>query len=62
VDISKIILYLIAGTIAFMSAIVIIFKGVDAMPYDWVGVAGAVFFIWASWAMSRYASAAHPHG
>ena len=51
--VGKIVMYIIAITIVVCSAAVILFKGVDAMPYDWIGVAGAVVFVVAALAMTR---------
>ena len=52
-NIGRIVMYIIAITIFLCSAGVIIFKGVDAMPYDWYGVAGAIVFVVAALAMTR---------
>ena len=51
--VGKIVMYIIAITLFVCSVCVIVFKGVDAMPYDWIGVAGAVVFIVAALAMTR---------
>ena len=44
-DVGKIIMGIIAGTLVACSAIVLIFKGVDAMPFGIIGVIGAAVFV-----------------
>jgi hypothetical protein len=46
-------MYIIAITLIVCSVAVIVFKGVDAMPFGWFGVAGAVVFVLAALAMTR---------
>ena len=61
VDVGKIVMYIIAVTIVVMTAIVLIFKGVNAMPFDWIGVVGAVVFTVAALAMTRYQAPPPPN-
>jgi hypothetical protein len=51
--VGKIVMYIIAITLIVCSVAVIVFKGVDAMPFGWYGVAGAVVFVLAALAMTR---------
>jgi hypothetical protein len=55
-QVGKTVMYIIAITIAVCSTAVIVFKGVDAMPYDWIGVIGAAVFTLAALAMTRVES------
>lgn len=59
VDVGKPIMYIIAATIAVCTALVLVAKGVDAMPFGWIGVVGAVIFLVAAIAMTRIAPT-HP--
>ncbi len=52
--VSTIVMYTIALTIALCSIIVLVFKGVDAMPYDAVGIVGAVVFVAVAIGMAQY--------
>jgi hypothetical protein len=54
--VGRIVMWIIAITLFLCSAGVIIFKGVETMPYDWIGVFGAAFFIVAAVAMTRIPS------
>jgi hypothetical protein len=53
VDVGKLIMYVIATTILVCTAMVLVFKGVDAMPFNWVGLVGAVLFFAAALGMTR---------
>jgi hypothetical protein len=53
VEVSQIIMRVIAGTIALCTIAVIAFKGVDYMPFKWIGVVGAAIFFSISLAMTR---------
>ncbi len=53
VEVSQIIMKVIAGTIAVCTIAVVAFKGVDYMPFKWIGVIGALVFISISLAMTR---------
>jgi hypothetical protein len=45
VDISRLIMYVIAITLVVCTAGVLLYHGsVDGMPYGWVGLGGAVLF------------------
>jgi len=55
-QVGKIVMVIIAVTLVLCSVGVILFKGVDAMPYDWVGVIGAALFAIAALAMTRIPS------
>lgn len=45
-DISKTIMYIIAGTIAVCTVLVVSLHGVSGLPFDWAGlVVAAVFFL-----------------
>lgn len=52
-EVSQIIMKVIAGTIALCTVAVVAFKGVDYMPFKWIGVIGALVFISISLAMTR---------
>lgn len=52
-NVGRIVMYIIAATIVVCSVGVILFKGVNAMPFDWYGVAGAIVFTVAALAMTR---------
>jgi hypothetical protein len=52
-NVGKIVMYIIAITLIVCSVCVILFKGVDAMPFDWYGVAGAVLLTVGALAMTR---------
>jgi hypothetical protein len=54
--VGRIVMWIIAITLFVCSAGVIIFKGIEAMPYDWIGVIGAAIFIVAAIAMTRVPS------
>jgi hypothetical protein len=53
VEVSRIIMFIIASTLFVCAGMVIAFKGVHAMPYTWVGVVGAVIFMAGALAMTR---------
>ncbi len=55
-NVGRIVMWIIAITLFLCSAGVIIFKGVEAMPYDWIGVIGSAVFIVAAIAMTRIPS------
>ena len=52
-DVGKLIMYVIATTILVCTAMVLVFKGIDAMPFNWVGLVGAVLFFAAALGMTR---------
>jgi hypothetical protein len=54
--VGRIVMWIIAITLFLCSAGVIIFKGIDGMPYDWIGVIGSAIFIVAAIAMTRVPS------
>ena len=43
--VSVFIMYTIAVTIVMCNVIVILAKGVDAMPFDYLGIVGSVVFV-----------------
>ena len=47
-------MYMIAITIVVCNVIVLLAKGVDAMPFDILGVIGSVVFIAAAIGMAQY--------
>ena len=52
--VSVFVMYLIAITIVVCNAIVLLAKGVDAMPFGFIGVIGSLVFIAAAVAMAQY--------
>ncbi len=52
--VSVFVMYTIAITIVVCNAIVLLAKGVDAMPFGIIGVIGSVVFAAAAIAMARY--------
>ena len=52
-DVGKLIMYVIATTILVCTAMVLVFEGVDAMPFNWIGLIGAAIFFLAALAMTR---------
>ena len=54
--VGSIVMYIIAITLVVCTAGVLIFYGVDAMPYDWIGVIGAALFTVAAIAVARFAA------
>jgi hypothetical protein len=48
------VMYVIAITIVVCNAIVLLAKGVDAMPFGVIGVIGSLVFIAAALAMAQY--------
>ena len=54
--VGSIVMYIIAITLVVCTAGVLIFYGVDAMPYDWIGVIGAALFAIAALATARFAA------
>jgi hypothetical protein len=54
--VGMIVMWIIAITLVVCTVGVILFKGVDAMPYDWIGVIGAAIFTVAAIAMTRIES------
>ena len=52
--VSVIVMYTIAITIVVCNVIVILAKGVDAMPFDCFGIIGSVVFIAAALGMAQY--------
>ena len=52
--VSVIIMYVIAGMIIACTALVLAFKGVNAMPYDAIGLVGAGVFTAAALGMAQY--------
>jgi hypothetical protein len=60
VDISRIVMYVIAATLVLCSAGVILYHGsVDGMPYGWVGLGGAVIFTLVALGFTRIRHDAH---
>ena len=57
--VSVIIWYIIAAMIVACTALVLLAKGVKAMPFDYIGVVGAVLFTVAALAMSRHVKRQH---
>jgi hypothetical protein len=58
-DLGKIIMYIIASTILVCTLMVLAFKGVNAMPFNWIGVVGAGVFLVAALAMTRITPPEH---
>jgi hypothetical protein len=54
--VGAIVMWIIAITLVVCTAGVLLFKGVNAMPYDWIGVIGAAIFAVAAVAMTRIPS------
>jgi small-conductance mechanosensitive channel len=52
--VSVFVMYTIAVTIVVCNVIVILAKGVDAMPFDYLGIVGSVVFIAAAIGMAQY--------
>ena len=52
-DVGKLIMYVIATTILVCTVMVLAFKGVSAMPFNWIGLIGAVLFFAAAVGMTR---------
>ena len=52
--VSVFVMYLIAVTIVVCDAIVLLAKGVDAMPFGVIGILGSLVFIVAALAMAQY--------
>ncbi len=52
-DLSRLVMYIIAGTIVVCSAIVMLLNGPDGMPYEWYGIAIAALFVAISLAFTR---------
>jgi hypothetical protein len=52
-QVSRIIMFILAGTILFFMAIVLVFKGVDAMPHHYIGVVFSVVLAAGALAMTR---------
>jgi hypothetical protein len=52
--VSVFVMYLIAVTIVVCDAIVLLAKGVDAMPFGVIGIIGSLAFIVAALAMAQY--------
>ncbi len=48
------VMYVIAGTFIVCNAIVLLAKGVDAMPFGIIGVLGSLVFVVAALAMAQY--------
>ena len=51
--VSRAILYIIAGTIVLCTVIVLAFKGISGMPFEWIGVIGAIALVAVSLALTR---------
>ena len=51
--VSHIAMYILAITLILCVAIVLVFKGIDAMPHQWLGVAIAGVLVVAALAMTR---------
>ena len=54
--VGSIVMYIIAITLVVCTRACSIFYGVDAMPYDWIGVIGAAIFTVAALATARFAA------
>jgi hypothetical protein len=48
------VMHLIAGTIIAGNVLVILAKGVDAMPFDYIGIVGSAVFVAAAFGMAHY--------
>lgn len=46
-------MFILAGTILFFTAVVLIFKGVDDMPHHYIGLAFALVLAGGALAMTR---------
>lgn len=46
-------MFILAGVILFFMAVVLVFKGVDAMPHHYIGVVFAVVLAGCALAMTR---------
>jgi hypothetical protein len=52
-QISRIIMFILAGTILFFTAVVLVFKGIDDMPHHYIGLAFALVLSAGALAMTR---------
>jgi amino acid transporter len=52
--VSVFVMYLIAGTFVVCDAIVLLAKGMDALPFGVIGLIGSLCFIVAALAMAQY--------
>ena len=52
--VSVFVMYLIAGTFVVCDAIVLLAKGLDALPFGAIGLIGSFCFIVAALAMAQY--------
>jgi hypothetical protein len=52
--VSVIVMYIIAGTFVLMTALVLVAKGLDAMPFGIWGLIGALLFTIAAVLMAQY--------
>ena len=60
VDISRLIMYVIATTLVVCTAIVLLYHGgVGGMPFGWVGLVGAVVFTVVALGFTRVRHDAH---
>jgi ABC-type proline/glycine betaine transport system permease subunit len=59
--VSKWVMYIIATTIAVCTLGVIVFKGVDSMPHNAIGIVGAAVFFVAALAMAQYVQRESDH-
>ena len=57
--VSVIIWYIIAGMIVACTALVMLAKGIKAMPFDSIGLIGAILFTVAAVAMAQYVKRQH---
>ncbi len=60
-DVGKVVMGIIAGSLVVCTLLVLAFKGPDAMPFDWIGVIGAAVFTAAAVAFIRLAPEHPPH-
>lgn len=51
--INHVVMYILGATLLVCTAIVLAFKGPDAMPFGWIGVGFAVALAIAAFAMTR---------
>jgi hypothetical protein len=59
VAVSKWVMYIIAGMILACLTLVLVAKGVDAMPFKYYGVVGALIFMTAAISMAFYVKRQH---
>jgi hypothetical protein len=52
-QISRIIMFILAGTILFFTAVVLVFKGIDDMPHQYLGLGVAILLAVGALGMTR---------